>query len=74
MVHCEDKGLATGSMHEGTVSHALGLLGSPAEAEEIVMARDLALARLTGAGSMFAMFRSDAGRSWYGWRNRRASE
>ena len=47
MVHCEDKGLASGSMHEGTVSQALSLLGSPAEAEEIVMARDLALARLT---------------------------
>ncbi len=48
MVHCEDKALAGGSMHEGEVSRALGLAGIPAEAEEIVIARDLALARLTG--------------------------
>lgn len=36
-------------MHEGDVSQALGLRGIPAEAEEITVARDLALARLTGA-------------------------
>ena len=48
MVHCEDKDLANGSMHEGEVSFDLGLAGIPAEAEEIVIARDLALARLTG--------------------------
>ena len=48
MVHCEDKALATGAMHEGEVSARLGLAGIPAEAEEIVIARDLMLARLTG--------------------------
>jgi dihydroorotase len=48
MVHCEDKALATGAMHEGAVSARFGLSGSPAEAEEIVIARDLMLARLTG--------------------------
>ncbi len=48
MVHCEDKWLASGSMHEGTVSRRLNLSGIPAEAEEIVIARDLMLARLTG--------------------------
>ena len=48
MVHCEDKGLAVGSMHEGDVSRRLGLVGIPAEAEEIVIARDIMLARLTG--------------------------
>jgi dihydroorotase len=49
MVHCEDKGLAgPGAMHEGDVSRELGLAGIPAEAEEIVIARDLMLARLTG--------------------------
>lgn len=48
MVHCEDRYLARGTMHEGKVSRALGLPGIPAEAEEIVIARDLALARMTG--------------------------
>lgn len=48
MVHCEDKALAGGAMHEGAVSRRLGLGGIPAEAEEIVICRDLLLARLTG--------------------------
>jgi dihydroorotase len=48
MVHCEDKALAAGAMHEGEVSRALGIPGIPAEAEEIIIARDLMLARLTG--------------------------
>lgn len=48
MVHCEDKALAHGSMHEGEVSARLGLTGIPPEAEEIIIARDIMLARLTG--------------------------
>jgi dihydroorotase len=49
MVHCEDKGLAAGGvMHEGEVSRRLGIVGIPAEAEEIVIARDLMIAGLTG--------------------------
>jgi dihydroorotase len=48
MVHCEDKALATGAMNEGDVSRKLRLSGIPAEAEEIIMSRDLMLARLTG--------------------------
>lgn len=48
MVHCEDKALATGAMHEGEMSRRLGIAGIPAEAEEIVISRDLMLARLTG--------------------------
>jgi dihydroorotase len=48
MVHCEDKALASGAMHEGDVSRALGIAGIPAEAEEIIIARDIMLARLTG--------------------------
>ena len=48
MVHCEDKALADGAMHEGAVSGRLGVIGIPAEAEEIVIARDLLLAGLTG--------------------------
>lgn len=48
MVHCEDKALAAGAMHEGDVSRELGIQGIPAEAEEIIIARDIMLARLTG--------------------------
>lgn len=48
MVHCEDKPLARGAMHEGDVSRRLGIPGIPAEAEEIIIVRDLMLARLTG--------------------------
>ncbi|MGZ8630725.1 MAG: dihydroorotase [Actinomycetota bacterium] len=47
--HCEDPSLvAGGHMHEGAHSYSLGLAGRPAEAEEIVVARDLAIARATG--------------------------
>jgi dihydroorotase len=48
--HCEDKELADGgSMNEGWVSTRLGIKGIPAASEEIVIARDIALANLTGA-------------------------
>jgi dihydroorotase len=47
--HCEDAALAAGGqMHEGEVSARLGLRGIPAEAEELMAMRDIALARLTG--------------------------
>ena len=47
--HAEDPGLARGGhMHEGSVSSDLGIAGLPSIAEEIVVARDLALVRLTG--------------------------
>ena len=47
--HCEDLALAAGGqMHEGDRSMSLGLRGVPAEAEELMAARDIALARLTG--------------------------
>jgi dihydroorotase len=47
--HCEDPSLVEGGqMHEGANSYTLGLAGRPAEAEELVVARDLALARATG--------------------------
>jgi dihydroorotase len=46
--HCEDEGLAAGGhMHEGEWSSRLGVPGVPAEAEELMVARDIALARLT---------------------------
>jgi len=48
--HCEDDAMAAGGvMHEGEWSSRLGLPGQPAEAEELMVMRDLALARLTGA-------------------------
>lgn len=48
--HCEDAALAAGGhMHEGEWSARLGLAGQPAEAEELMVMRDLALARLSGA-------------------------
>ena len=47
--HCEDPTLAAGgAMHEGLVSTRLGLKGVPAAAEEIMVARDILLAELTG--------------------------
>jgi dihydroorotase len=47
--HAEDRQLSLdGQMHEGRLSSRLGMRGIPIEAEEVVVARDLALARLTG--------------------------
>jgi len=47
--HAQDAELSDGwQMHEGHYSATLGLTGVPPEAEEIVVARDVALARLTG--------------------------
>jgi dihydroorotase len=47
--HCEDPVLSAGGhMHEGEWSARLGIPGQPAEAEELMVMRDLALARLTG--------------------------
>ena len=48
--HCEDDVLAAGgAMNEGAWSSRLGIPGQPAEAEEVMVMRDVALARLTGA-------------------------
>jgi dihydroorotase len=48
--HCEVSSLSEGTcMHEGEWSSRLGLPGQPAEAEELMVMRDIALARLTGA-------------------------
>jgi dihydroorotase len=46
--HCEDAALASGGhMHEGEWSSRLGIPGIPAAAEELMVMRDIALARLT---------------------------
>lgn len=48
--HCEDKTLSdNGIINEGQMSAKLGIKGIPAAAEEVMVARDLILAKLTGA-------------------------
>src|ERR1700682_2227386 len=48
--HCEDLHLsAGGDMHEGIESVRLGLRGIPAASEDVMVARDILLAELTGA-------------------------
>lgn len=48
--HCEVKSLSEGGyMNEGEWSSRLGIPGQPAEAEELMVMRDIALCRLTGA-------------------------
>jgi dihydroorotase len=46
--HCEDESLAHGVVNEGVVSTRMGLPGIPSVAEEAMVARDIALAELTG--------------------------
>jgi dihydroorotase len=50
MDHCQDYSLVTdGVMHEGYWSLVLGLKGWPAAGEEMIVARNILLAELTGA-------------------------
>ncbi len=47
--HCEDTNLsADGVMHEGVVSTQIGLRGIPAASEEVMVQREISLAKLTG--------------------------
>ena len=47
--HCEDTSLAKGGfIHEGYYSTTLGLKGIPREAEDLIVARDIALASMVG--------------------------
>lgn len=53
--HCEDIDLSCQSpMNEGKVSTRLGFEGAPSESESIMVARDIQLAKLTGARIHFA--------------------
>ena len=50
MDHCQDESIVDkGQVNEGVCSTRLGMLGWPAAGEEIHIARDIELARLTGA-------------------------
>jgi len=50
MDHCQDYSLVTtGVMHEGRWSTSLGLQGWPSAGEEMIVARNILLAELTGA-------------------------
>ena len=58
--HCEDESLSHGGhMHEGEWSSRLGIPGVPSEAEELMVMRDIALARLTGARVHFQHLSTD---------------
>src|SRR5687768_13366906 len=46
--HCEEHSLSGGAMHAGLVSTILGMPGIPAEAEQLMIARDLVLNRTIG--------------------------
>jgi dihydroorotase len=47
--HCEDLNLsAGGDMHEGVMSTRLGVRGIPSASEDVMVARDILLAELTG--------------------------
>ena len=47
--HCEDINLSAGGvMHEGIISTMIGLQGIPSASEEIMVEREISLARLTG--------------------------
>jgi dihydroorotase len=48
MQHCEEPTLSGGSMHAGLMSATLGLGGIPAEAEQLMISRDLLLNRTIG--------------------------
>ncbi len=57
----EDPALVDGVAHEGLVSAAKGLKTSPVAAEEVAVARHIALAELTGARTHLAKLSSAAG-------------
>ena len=65
--HCEDASLAAGGpMHEGEWSSRLGIGGQPAAAEEVMVVRDIAAGRLTGARSTSSTSPPRARSPWSG--------
>lgn len=60
--HCEEPSLSKGGlMNEGEMSTILGMQGIPSAAEEIMVARDIALARYTGCRVHIAHVSTAAG-------------
>jgi dihydroorotase len=57
----EDPNLVDGAAHEGLVSLSKGLKSSPVAAEELAMARHIAMAELTGASTHLLKVTSAAG-------------
>ena len=58
--HCEDESLSSGGhMNEGEWSSRLGIPGIPSEAEELMVMRDITLARLTGGRIHFQHLSTD---------------
>jgi len=61
LVHCEEHNLNAGAvMNLGETSRKLGLIGSPNAAEDIIVARDIMLAEMTG-GHLHVLHASTAG-------------
>ena len=61
MVHCEEHNLNAGAvMNLGETSRKLGFIGSPNAAEDIIVARDIMLAEMTG-GHLHVLHVSTAG-------------
>jgi dihydroorotase len=62
IAHCEEKTLSGGgAMHEGMTALRLGIEGIPAEAETVMIARDLLLAQSTGGRLHIAHVSTAAG-------------
>lgn len=62
IAHCEEKSLTGhGVIHEGVTAARLGLAGIPAEAETVMIARDLLLAQATGGRLHIAHVSTAAG-------------
>jgi len=47
--HCEDRSLMGGALNEGAVADRLGIEGISSDAEDLITARDILLAKATGA-------------------------
>jgi len=62
LLHTEDESLVNGGViHAGKKSEALGLKGIVPEAEEVMLLRDIALAKMTGAKTHFCHVSTEFG-------------
>lgn len=66
--HCEDHDLVSGGcINEGLTSSLLGLPASPSEAEEVMVIRDILLARRTGARLHLAHLSTEGSMGFLKW-------